>query len=92
MHSSFIETLDQKITIIGSQGDVTIENMWSCINTTFLVNNRHIEKPAQFQIPFSYQVDQVNNCIIEENHNFENLPYSNFKSLNNIKLIELWRN
>ena len=92
LHSSFIETLDQKITIIGSQGDVTIENMWSCINTTFLVNNRHIEKPAQFQIPFSYQVDQINNCIVEENHNFENLPYSNFKSLNNIKLIELWRN
>lgn len=92
LHSSFVERLDQKITIIGSQGDVTIENLWSGINTTLLVNNRNIEKSAQFQIPFSYQVNQINNCIIEENHIFENLPYSKFNSLNNIKLIELWRN
>ena len=92
LHSSFIDKIDQLITIKGSQGDIIIKNLWSGISTTLLVNNRHVETTAQFQIPFSYQIDQINNCIIEENHNFENLPYSKFKSLNNIKLIEMWRN
>ena len=91
LHSSFIDKIDQTITIKGSKGDIIIKNLWSGISTTVLVNKNY-RSTAEFQIPFSNQIDQINNCIIEENHNFENLPYSKFKSLNNIKLIEQWRN
>ena len=91
LHSSFIETLDQAIRIRGSKGNIRINNLWSGINTTLIVNNKIIDKSPQFEIPFSNQVHQLNNCIIGESLIFENLPYSKFNSVNNIKLIELWR-
>ena len=92
LHCSFIETLDQTITIKGSQGVIKIQNLWSGKNTILLVNDRIIDQSAKFEIPFSNQVHQINECIITDNLNFENLPYSKYSSLNNIKLIESWRN
>lgn len=91
LHCSFIETLDQTITIRGSHGDIKIKNLWSGINTTLLVKDRIIDHSTKFEIPFSNQVHQINECIIGENLKFDNLPYSKFSSLNNIKFIELWR-
>ena len=92
LHCSFIQTLDQTITIRGTKGDIMIKNLWSGIDTTLSVNNRIINQSPQFEIPFSNQIRQINDCIISENLVFENLPYSRFKSLKNIELIELWRN
>ena len=92
LHCSFIETLDQTITINGSHGDIRLKNLWSGINTTLLLKGKIINHSTQFKIPFSNQVHQINECIIGNNHKFENLPYSKFSSLNNIKLIESWRN
>ena len=92
LHCSFIDTLDQTITINGSHGDIKLKNLWSGINTTLLVKDRIIHHSTQFEIPFSNQVHQINKCIIEDNLKLENLPYSKFSSINNVKLIELWRN
>lgn len=92
LHCSFIETLDQLIKISGTKGDILIKSLWNGLDTTLSVNNRIIHQSPKFEIPFSNQVHQINNCIIEDNLIFENLPFAKFNSLNNIELIELWRN
>lgn len=92
LHCSFIKTLDQLIKIRGTEGDIMIKGLWSGDDTAISVNNRIIHRSSKFDIPFSNQVHQINNCIIEDNLIFENLPYSKFNSFNNIELIELWRN
>ena len=92
IRASFTDELGQHTTISGTDGEITIENTWSCDHDGFFLNGnfQRIEN-LRYDNPYSYQIHNFSNWIIE-NKTMPQYPSHTVKdTLLNMRMLDDWK-
>lgn len=90
--ASFTEDLGQKTTIFGTDGEIIIENTWNCEHEGFFLNGnfQHIEN-LDYDNPYSYQIHNFSNWIIEKKAMPQYPSHTVQDTLLNMQMLDDWK-
>lgn len=91
---SFIEHLGQTTKIWGDNGEVRLENTWTCQSDGFWHEKKYFEsqKPSLFDNPYSFQVHNLSELILRKKQGEFVDPFFGIQdSLYNAKILDSWR-
>lgn len=92
LHASFISDLGQKTTIIGQEGEITIENTWSCQENGFFYNgNFQTVENLIYDNPYSYQIYHVSDWILGNIEVPQYPSHTISDTLLNMQILDNWR-
>lgn len=92
LHASFKSDLGQKTIITGTEGEIVINNTWSCQENSFFYNGvlQKIDKLV-YDNAHSYQIHSVSDWILNNNFIPEFPSHSYNETLYNMKMLDKWR-
>lgn len=92
LHASFTSDLGQKTTIIGDEGEITIENTWSCQENGFFYNGKfQTVDNLIYNNPYSYQIYHVSDWILRSIEIPQYPSHTISDTLLNMQILDNWR-
>ena len=92
LHASFISNLGQKTTIIGQEGEITVENTWSCQENGFFYNGSfHEVDNLIYDSPYSYQIHNVSDWILGNKVVPKYPSHTISDTLLNMQMLDNWK-
>jgi predicted dehydrogenase len=91
---SFTEHLDQSTKIWGENGEISLEDTWSCQSDGFWHETKYFESRSHplFDNPYSFQVHNLSELILRKKQGKDVHPFFGVQdSLDNSKIIDSWR-
>jgi len=92
IRASFTDELGQNTTIYGTDGEIVIENTWNCDHEGFFLNGnfQHIEN-LHYDNPYSYQIHNFSNWIIEKKTMPQYPTHTLEDTLHNMRMLDDWK-
>lgn len=92
IQTSFQTDLGQRTYILGSKGKMVIENTWGCKCDVFSCNENYIKiKNTIFDNPYSYQIFNISNWLIQGFEKPQNPAFTLVDSFENMRILDKWR-
>ena len=91
---SFTEHLDQTTKIWGENGEINLEDTWSCQSEGFSHETKYYENrsPPLFDNPYSFQVHNLSELILRKKQGEDVHPFFGIQdSLYNARILDSWR-
>lgn len=90
---SFTTHLDETTFLFGEEGEIRIDDTWSCQSNGFWVNSKYFEIPnPSFENPYSFQIQKISENIALRNQGENiNLKFGLNESFNNALILDSWR-
>ena len=89
--SSFKKNLGQSTKIIGSKGEIFIENSWSCNPSKIIINgNNYDNLNTEIKNLYSYKIDKISKCIIENRKDPIYPAMNRYDTEQNITILDRW--
>lgn len=93
IQASFQKNLGQTTSIVGSNGKMVITDTWSCETDGFSCNGNYLrEKSINFATPYSHQIFNISNCILQEIDEPPPPSLNLDDSFDNMRILDKWRN
>lgn len=92
MRASFITDLGQNTTITGTEGEITIENTWSCDQGGFFQNGdfQSVENLI-YDNPYSYQIHNFCDWVTENKRMPQFPSHTVDDTLFNMQILDAWK-
>ena len=92
IRASFTDELGQNTTISGTDGEIIIENTWNCDHEGFFLNGnfQRIES-LHYDNPYSYQIHNFSNWIIEKKTMPQYPSHTLEDTLHNMRMLDDWK-
>lgn len=91
---SFTEHLDETTKIWGENGEVSLEDTWTCQSDGFWLEKKYFESrgPPLFDNPYSFQVHNLSELILRKKQGEHIDPFFGIQdSSYNVKILDSWR-
>ncbi len=89
--SSFKKNLGQSTKIIGSKGEIFIENSWSCNPSKIIINGDNYDNlNTEIKNLYSYEIDKISKCIIENRKDPIYPAMNRYDTEQNITILDRW--
>lgn len=92
VRASFTDELGQNTTISGTNGEIIIENTWNCDHKGFFLNGnfQRIEN-LHYDNPYSYQIHNFSNWIIEKKTMPQYPSHTLEDTFLNMRMLDNWK-
>ena len=93
IHCSFTTNLNETTFLYGEEGEIRLEDTWSCQSNGFWVNSEYLEMPQpSFDNPYSFQIQKISENIALRNQGENiNLKFGFNESFDNALILDSWR-
>ena len=89
--SSFKNNIGQSTKIIGSKGEIFIENSWSCNPSKIIINGDNYDNlNTEIKNLYSYEIDKISKCIIENRKDPIYPAMNRYDTEQNITILDRW--
>ena len=92
LHASFNSDLGQKTIITGTEGEIVINNTWSCQDNGFFYNGvfQKIDRLVYDNV-YSYQIHSISDWILNNKLIPEFPSHSYNETLSNMQILDKWK-
>ena len=89
--SSFKKNIGQSTKIIGSKGEICIENSWSGNPSKLIINGTNYDNlNAEIKNLYSYEIDKISMCIIENRKDPIYPAMNRYDTEQNMTILNRW--
>lgn len=89
--SSFKKNLGQSTRIVGSKGEIFIENSWFCNPSKITINGSIYDNHKEnLKNLYSYQIEKISKCLIEDRKDPIYPAMNRYDTEQNMKVLNRW--
>ena len=91
INCSFKKNLGQSTKLIGTNGEIFVENTWTCNPVKITLNgNNYDDFDHNFNNLYSYEIEKVSECLLNNREDSIYPSMNRYETLENMKILNKW--